>query len=64
MLQSMFVVAVTESANNLAIQADPLPSYRCVRVLFSAGAPVLEDQQQAMEAAGLSGSMLVLKWLD
>ncbi|KAI3424405.1 hypothetical protein D9Q98_009957 [Chlorella vulgaris] len=28
------------------------------------GAPVLEDQQQAMKEAGLSGSMLVLKWLD
>lgn len=28
------------------------------------GAPALEDQQQTLEAAGLGGAMLVLKWRD
>ena len=32
--------------------------------LHTAGAPALEDRQQAVEAAGLNGAMLVLKWQD
>ena len=32
--------------------------------MHTAGAPALEDRQQAVEAAGLNGAMLVLKWQD